>query len=253
MASSDWAGGTRWTLGTTHHALRFKLSSSIICRTLPLRPIRPSSYNENPNKLETKKQTGNIGHLLFIYITYMELRSLRGKQSPGSTTSPLTHSNKLFISSRISSKTRLLVDPGRMCRRSRKSRDSTNFIVPGKAGGSRRQRRKVSKFCTREAELIHQATKGARIATLECEHQFKSRHWNCSALPRSIRKILAKGTKELSRQKKFNFLCSLWQVSHKTWAFESFWTILVPANAREGSRISVSSSNPKTLSLNQIY
>ena len=99
----------------------------------------------------------------------------------------------------------LLLDPSRICRKGRKfqenSKRSMNFIMPGKniaggggGGGSLgRHRRKVHSFCTKEPEIILEATRGAHLATLECQFQFRNRHWNCSALPRSIRRILSSG------------------------------------------------------------
>ncbi|CAG7716558.1 unnamed protein product [Allacma fusca] len=97
----------------------------------------------------------------------------------------------------------LLVDPSRICRKGRKfqenSKRSMNFIVPGKnveGGGLGRHRRKVHSFCTKEPEIMQEATRGAHLATLECQFQFRNRHWNCSALPRSIRRILSRDTRE---------------------------------------------------------
>jgi len=111
----------------------------------------------------------------------------------------------------------MLLDPARVCRRGRNSktqRDHSVNFIPGKSrregvtdndggnggGGNngRRYRRKVKSFCTKEPEMIREAQRGAKIATLECQHQFRNRHWNCSSVPRSIRRILARGKKVLT-------------------------------------------------------
>lgn len=94
----------------------------------------------------------------------------------------------------------MLLDPSRVCRkgRNKNARDSMNFIhgktIPVETvGGGKRHRRKVRSFCTKEPEMIREAKRGAQIATSECQFQFRNRHWNCSALPRSIRRILSRG------------------------------------------------------------
>ena len=125
----------------------------------------------------------------------------------------------------------LLVDPTKMCRQggggSRNLHNSRgmNVIVPGRSlsildtnihshmvmndansnsmnarrnynyGGrtNKRYRRKVNTYCVKEAEVMREAAYGAKMATDECQHQFKHRHWNCSSHPRSIKRILARG------------------------------------------------------------
>jgi len=103
----------------------------------------------------------------------------------------------------------VLLDPVRMCRNKNRRnnnnnlKDSSNFIVHGNTvgggmvggGGGRngRHRRKVRSFCTKEPEIIREATRGAQIATAECQYQFRNRRWNCSSHPKSIRRILDRG------------------------------------------------------------
>lgn len=115
----------------------------------------------------------------------------------------------------------VLLDPARMCRKgTRKFRDSMNVIMPGKSSfmnpshhyddtsfnnsiivnnnnnkkmGLNRYRRKVNTYCAKEAEVMKEASRGAKLATLECQFQFKNRHWNCSSHPKSIRRILGRG------------------------------------------------------------
>ena len=88
----------------------------------------------------------------------------------------------------------MLIDPVKMCRKGgrRSLRDSNNFIHGNNVVMSR-NRRKTYNFCAKEPEMIHQARRGAHLATKECQFQFRDRQWNCSALPRSIRRVLSKG------------------------------------------------------------
>ncbi|ODM95642.1 Protein Wnt-6 [Orchesella cincta] len=92
----------------------------------------------------------------------------------------------------------LLIDPVRMCRKNRRNmKDSSNFIVHGNTVGmAHRHRRKVKSFCTKEPEIIREATRGAQIATAECQFQFRNRRWNCSSQPKSIRRLLDRDTRE---------------------------------------------------------
>ncbi|XP_021952979.1 protein Wnt-1 [Folsomia candida] len=117
-------------------------------------------------------------------------------------TSVSAFSSSVVTQPHMPTTTHMLIDPSRLCRKGRNKnlRDSMNFIH-GKtqiavATGGRRHRRKVRSFCNKEPEMIREAKRGSQIATTECQYQFKNRHWNCSALPRSIRRVLSRDTRE---------------------------------------------------------
>lgn len=92
-------------------------------------------------------------------------------------------------------------------------KDSSNFIVHGNAVGmAHRHRRKVRSFCTKEPEIIREATRGAQIATAECQFQFCNRRWNYSSFPKSIRRILDRGKKRNTTWKTntYYYLCKIY-------------------------------------------
>ncbi|XP_025086682.1 protein Wnt-6-like [Pomacea canaliculata] len=72
----------------------------------------------------------------------------------------------------------LVMDPNSICRKSRR--------LVGK------QR----KICRNEPEIVEEVAKGARLALLECQYQFRDRRWNCTSKKRSISKVLKRDTRE---------------------------------------------------------
>lgn len=72
----------------------------------------------------------------------------------------------------------LLVDPTRICRK------------------TRRLRGKQVHICQKEPDVIRAIGRGAQIGIRECQYQFRNRRWNCSTERRSLRKVLTKDTRE---------------------------------------------------------
>ena len=81
----------------------------------------------------------------------------------------------------------LLMDPNRICRKSRK------------VGNKQRE------ICRDEPEIVDEAIKGATLAIQECQFQFKDRRWNCPTKHRGIRKVLRLGRLILDTKPSFYF------------------------------------------------
>ncbi|RWS28313.1 Wnt6-like protein, partial [Leptotrombidium deliense] len=62
----------------------------------------------------------------------------------------------------------------------------------------RRLRGKQSVICKSEPDIVREITRGAQMATRECQHQFRYRRWNCTSSRRSLRKVLLRDTRETS-------------------------------------------------------
>ena len=80
----------------------------------------------------------------------------------------------------------LLMDPNRICRKSRK------------VGNKQRE------ICRDEPEIVEEAVAGAKLAIEECGAQFRDRKWNCSTRHRGIRKVLKLGKSEEHELNNFN-------------------------------------------------
>ncbi|XP_046558337.1 protein Wnt-6-like [Haliotis rubra] len=72
----------------------------------------------------------------------------------------------------------LVMDPNSICRKTRRLAGKQRAI------------------CRKEPEIVEEVAKGAKMALIECQYQFRNRRWNCTTARRSISKILRKDTRE---------------------------------------------------------
>ncbi|KAK6172045.1 hypothetical protein SNE40_018009 [Patella caerulea] len=61
---------------------------------------------------------------------------------------------------------------------------------------TRRLAGKQRAICRKEPEVVEEVAKGAKVALLECQYQFRTRKWNCTTQKRSLSKILRHDTRE---------------------------------------------------------
>ncbi|KAG8239069.1 hypothetical protein J437_LFUL018894 [Ladona fulva] len=91
----------------------------------------------------------------------------------------------------------VLMDPTLICKKTRRLRGGAhggggnNHPGDGGRGGGR-----LAEICRKEPNLLREISRGAALGTKECHYQFRNRRWNCTALRRSLRKILMKDTRE---------------------------------------------------------
>ncbi|KAI9586115.1 hypothetical protein GQX74_001962 [Glossina fuscipes] len=69
----------------------------------------------------------------------------------------------------------ILLDPYLMCKK------------------TRRLRGKMAEICRHDSALLKEIINGINLGFRECEFQFRNRRWNCTALRKSMRKILMRG------------------------------------------------------------
>lgn len=69
----------------------------------------------------------------------------------------------------------LVLDPGRICRK------------------TRRLRGKQALICKKEPEVVTAIGEGSKLGIMECQHQFRFRRWNCTTAKRSLKKVLMRG------------------------------------------------------------
>uniref|UniRef100_A0A1A9Z605 Protein Wnt n=2 Tax=Glossina TaxID=44049 RepID=A0A1A9Z605_GLOPL len=72
----------------------------------------------------------------------------------------------------------ILLDPYLMCKK------------------TRRLRGKMAEICRHDSALLKEIINGINLGFRECEFQFRNRRWNCTALRKSMRKILMRDTRE---------------------------------------------------------
>lgn len=58
---------------------------------------------------------------------------------------------------------------------------------------SRRLAGKQQEICQNEKEIVAEVARGAQLAILECQFQFRLRKWNCTTARRSFAKVLRRG------------------------------------------------------------
>ncbi|XP_049773438.1 protein Wnt-6-like [Schistocerca cancellata] len=61
---------------------------------------------------------------------------------------------------------------------------------------TRRLRGRLAEICRKEPALLKEISKGVALGTRECQFQFRNRRWNCTAVRRSLRKVLMRDTRE---------------------------------------------------------
>ncbi|KAL5005829.1 hypothetical protein ScPMuIL_016987 [Solemya velum] len=61
---------------------------------------------------------------------------------------------------------------------------------------SRRLAGKQQEICQNEKEIVAEVARGAQLAILECQFQFRLRKWNCTTARRSFAKVLRRDTRE---------------------------------------------------------
>lgn len=72
----------------------------------------------------------------------------------------------------------LVMDPNSICRKTKRL-----------AG-------KQAELCQTEPEIVNEVAKGAKLGVRECQHQFRSRRWNCTSHNKSFGKILQQDIRE---------------------------------------------------------
>ncbi|XP_070569794.1 protein Wnt-6-like [Ptychodera flava] len=77
----------------------------------------------------------------------------------------------------------LHLEPNRICRK------------------TRRMSGKPREICRKEPEIVEEVSKGTKLGTVECQHQFKNRRWNCTTS--SFGKILMQDIRETA------FVCAV--------------------------------------------
>ncbi|XP_046441680.1 protein Wnt-6-like [Daphnia pulex] len=89
----------------------------------------------------------------------------------------------------------MMMEPMRLCRqrRVRQHLERTNFNDNGR---HERIKSRQVEICRKEPKVLQEIVKGAQLGTKECQHQFRNRRWNCTTARKSLRKVIARDTRE---------------------------------------------------------
>lgn len=72
----------------------------------------------------------------------------------------------------------LLMDTRDMCKRTKRQRGGSKMLID---------------LYKNNSPLVERIAFGVKLATNECQYQFRDRRWNCTTVRRSIRKVLMRG------------------------------------------------------------